>query len=49
MLRIATVFEPRGLSITVLKGSKWPSSTNKRILHGVVTREAIEKFTLGRL
>merc|ERR1719379_2984386 len=37
MLRMATVFGPRGVSITAQKGRSWPFSTYTRILHGVLS------------
>eukprot|EP00964_Phaeocystis_antarctica_P066023 scaffold39872_cov23-Phaeocystis_antarctica.AAC.1 len=37
MLRMATVFGPRGVSTTALNGRSWPFSTYTRILHGVLS------------
>merc|ERR1719453_1786580 len=37
MLRMATVFGPRGVSITEENGRSWPFSTYTRILHGVLS------------
>mmetsp|Transcript_12815 Transcript_12815/g.30206 ORF Transcript_12815/g.30206 Transcript_12815/m.30206 type:complete len:228 (+) Transcript_12815:162-845(+) len=37
ILRMATVFGPRGVSTTALNGRSWPFSTYTRILHGVLS------------
>ena len=45
MLRMATVFELQGVSITALKGRSWPSSRVTRILTGV--GRAVPKLGIG--
>ena len=48
MLRMATVFGPRGVSITALKGRRRPFSTYTRILHGVLSGPCQSSMSASR-